>query len=200
MEINISGIFINSAIDLSSSLLKTELDYRYNDMLLFENKSSKAKIATAYQGEKNRFSIFWQNFGESTFIIAELHPKQDILENLSRESTILSFRISDQKGIYIIKLFENGKLARRKIWCNPSFGLYNHFMKVYSEIGRPLDVEVETGGRASVLNVLNEKFGISIDKLQENTMFNRLTYKADKKKMAEWLKEYDREPEGCKDV
>lgn len=186
---NISGIFINPVIDLSSSLLKTELDYRYNDMMLFYNKSSKAKITTAYQGEKNKFSIFRQNFGESTFIIAELHPQQDILENLSKESTILAFRISDQKGIYIIKLFENGELVRRKIWCDPSFGLYNHFMRIHSEIGRPLDVEVETDGRGSVLNVLNEKFGVLIDKLPEDTMFDRLTYKADKKKMTEWLKE-----------
>lgn len=192
MEINISGIFISPVIDLNSSSLRTELDHRYNDMMLFYNKFSKAKIATAYQGEKNRFSIFWQDFGESTFIIAELQPQQDIFENLSKESTILAFRISDQKGIYIIKLFENGKLVRRKIWCDPSFGLYDYFMRIHSEVGRPLDVEVETDGRISVLNVLNEKFGILLDELPQDTIFNRLTYKADKKKMAEWLKENGR--------
>ena len=189
MEINISGIFIDDKVNLEDSELRDELDKRYGEMMLFLNKTSTSKIATAYQGEKNRYSVFWNHFDNSTFVVAELHPKQEIIEKLSKGHRLLTFRISDEKGIYIIALYQDGILKRRKIWCDPSFGLYNHFMKTYSEIGQPLNCEIESDGRQSVLGVIKSEFNNSIDEFPDNTKFNRLTFKADKAKMKEWLKE-----------
>lgn len=190
MDINISGVIINNEVNLVSSDLMAEFDKRYNDMLLFRsNKISTAQLMTAYQGEKHRFSIFWNLISSSTFIIAELHPRNDILEKLSQDTKILSFRFSDEKGIFIIMLFDQGVLKRRKMWCNPSFGLYDHFMKYYKEEGAPLSGECVDDGRRSVLNVLESECNLLIEDLPAKMRFNRLTYKPDKEKMRGSLKE-----------
>ena len=189
MEINVSGIIIDSEIDLEKSDLRNEIEHRYNEMKLFHSKTSKSKLTTAVQGEKNRYSIFYRYFQAATFIIAELHPWNDKLESLSKNNRLLTFRLSDSKGIYIITLFEKGKIERRKIWCDTSFSLYSHFMRTYSELGTPLKSEGNKDGRVSVLGTIKDYFNIDLESFDEQTDFHRLTYKADKQKMKEWLEE-----------